>query len=207
MDTAKALEVLGLKSGPSPTALKKAYREQVKLWHPDRYSAGSAMKNLAEKNIQEANLAYAFLKRRTKAPLQTEGRPHAHETNRRSDRPQSPCSAILQVGGRRLRAALRAVLSGTLPGRLWKWLQHDPRNRFRPCYRYPDARRRRPENQHATKDFDRVLQDALQNRCALKHIHRARRRLSARDGSEKVTPVEAIARTRKSDGHPSSEKR
>ena len=69
MNTFQALEILGLDETPSLADIKKAYRQQVKIWHPDRYSEGSPLKGLAEKNIQDANLAYAHLKRQlTGAP-------------------------------------------------------------------------------------------------------------------------------------------
>lgn len=67
MDLSKALEILGLPRGASMPEVKKAYREQARLWHPDRYSEASALKKQAEKNIQDANLAYAFLKRQAQS--------------------------------------------------------------------------------------------------------------------------------------------
>ena len=137
MDTSKALEILGLSVNPSPTDIKRAYREQVKLWHPDRYSSGSAMKSLAEKNIQEANLAYAFLKRRM--PGSPKSRPpHLSKTVHQADfPPQSPAISRMLHGSHRLLAALRRSFPKRMMDQVLKWLQHDPRNRFRPWYRYP----------------------------------------------------------------------
>lgn len=205
MDTSKALEILGLEGDPSPTAIKKAYREQVKLWHPDRYSAGSTMKTLAEKNIQDANLAYAFLRRRT-AGLKPEPRPPASRPHRRPDRPQHlPFASRLRDGLHRLLSVLGNLVPDTFPGRLGNWLRNDPRNRFRPWYRYPDDSGRAEDRPNAMT-FDRALQHALQNREALKRLHRAQRKSAAGDATDGVPPVDAVARTRKVSPGGSSEK-
>ena len=201
------MEILGLEGEPSSAAIKKAYREQVKLWHPDRYSAGSAMRTLAEKNIQDANLAYAFLRQHTAPPPRTEAPPRATRTDPPPDRAtQSPFVTRLWADGRRWLATLREFVPGILPGRLLNWLQHDPRNRFRPWYRYPDDSGK-PEDRQSAVPFDRALQDAMQNREALKRLHRARRRSSEGDDADKITPVEAVARSRKTGHNASSDRR
>jgi len=200
------VEILGLEGEPSPTAIKKAYREQVKLWHPDRYSAGSAMRTLAEKNIQDANLAYAFLRQRTSSPPRTEYPPRATRTDPPPDRPTpSPLVARLREDGRRLLAVLRALVSGPLAGRVLNLLGHDSRNRFRPWYRYPEDSSK-PEDRQSAVPFERALQDAMQNREALKRLHRARRRSSEGGDAEKVAPVEAIGRSKKAGRNAASDR-
>ena len=200
------MEILGLEGEPSSAAIKKAYREQVKLWHPDRYSAGSAMRTLAEKNIQDANLAYAFLRQRAAPPPRAKDPPRATPADPLPDRTTpSPFVARLRADSRRLLATLRALVPGTLAGRLLRWLQHDPRNRFRPWYRYPDDNGR-PEDRPNAVPFDRALQDAMQNRETLKRLHRARRRSAENDDAENVAPVEAIGRSGKTGRNVSSDR-
>ncbi len=53
-------EVLGVKRGASDDEIKKAYRELVKQYHPDRYK-GNPLENLAQEKMQEINEAYAEL--------------------------------------------------------------------------------------------------------------------------------------------------
>ena len=50
--------LLELDAGSSPEAVKRSYRDLVKLWHPDRYSPGSPLQKKAEEKLKEINLAY-----------------------------------------------------------------------------------------------------------------------------------------------------
>ena len=53
-------EVLGLKEGASIEEIKKAYRELVKKYHPDRYM-DNPLSDLAEEKLREINEAYDYL--------------------------------------------------------------------------------------------------------------------------------------------------
>lgn len=53
-------EVLGLKPGASPEQIKKAYRELVKKYHPDKYQ-NNPLADLAEEKMREINEAYDAL--------------------------------------------------------------------------------------------------------------------------------------------------
>ena len=53
-------EVLGLKEGASVEEIKKAYRELVKKYHPDRYR-DNPLSDLAEEKLREINEAYDYL--------------------------------------------------------------------------------------------------------------------------------------------------
>jgi len=203
MDTSKALEILGLAGNPSPADIKKAYRQQVKIWHPDRYSDDSALKRLAERNIQDANLAYAFL--RQPMPLaQRNRRPPAAATKAPSDAPPPPPPGTPgRKTSNRFPAALRSIDLAKALDRIVHWLQSAPRNRFRPWYRYP-ATDGKAAGRKPPVDFEQVLQKAMQNRAALKRIHRARRRSSGPQGDDTVPPVAAAANPRRPKGNPSS---
>ncbi len=50
-------KVLGIKSSSSPEEVKKAYRELVKKYHPDRFQDPAA-KELANEKLKEINQAY-----------------------------------------------------------------------------------------------------------------------------------------------------
>lgn len=203
MDTAKALEILGLTGNPSPADIKKAYRQQVKIWHPDRYSEGTALKQLAERNIQDANLAYTLLKQQvSEAPR--ERRPAANASQDRTDKPPPPTATPPIKRGFRFLAVLRSIDLDKILERMRFWLQTASRNRFRPWYRYP-ASSGKPGDQATHVNFDHVLQDAMQNRAALKRIHRARRRTGGCQGCDTVPPVAAAAKPHRPKHTPSSE--
>ncbi len=61
-DLARYYEVLGLPTTASPQQIKQAYRDLVKLWHPDRYINDPLGKVKAEREIKKINEAYAALK-------------------------------------------------------------------------------------------------------------------------------------------------
>ena len=53
-------EVLGIKEGASEEEIKRAYREQVKKYHPDQYQ-DNPLSKLAEEKLREVNEAYEYL--------------------------------------------------------------------------------------------------------------------------------------------------
>jgi len=59
MDIQKCLEILGLKPDATLDEAKRAYKAQVKIWHPDRFSDDSILRPRAEENIRRINIAYA----------------------------------------------------------------------------------------------------------------------------------------------------
>ncbi|MGI8500368.1 MAG: J domain-containing protein [Hassallia sp.] len=61
LDIHHAYEILGLKPGVSQIEVKQAYRELVKVWHPDRFFAQQE-KQKAEERIKKINEAYNQLK-------------------------------------------------------------------------------------------------------------------------------------------------
>jgi len=56
-------EVLGVKENASPEEIKKAYRELVKQYHPDKYE-NNPLKDLAEEKLREINEAYDALSKK-----------------------------------------------------------------------------------------------------------------------------------------------
>ena len=53
-------EVLGVAHGASMDEVRKAYKELVKKYHPDKY-AGNPLEELAKEKLQEVNEAYDYL--------------------------------------------------------------------------------------------------------------------------------------------------
>lgn len=60
-DIHRAYEVLGLLPGASQEEIKQAYRQLVKIWHPDGFT-DPAKKQLAEEKTKVINAAYRKLK-------------------------------------------------------------------------------------------------------------------------------------------------
>jgi len=57
----EALDVLGLKRGASAVEIKEAYRDMVKVWHPDRFGSDARLRRKAEGKLKEINDAYRVL--------------------------------------------------------------------------------------------------------------------------------------------------
>ena len=61
------LEILGLKPEASRQEIDAAYREQAKMYHPDRVaSLDTEVRKMAELRMKEINAAYAELKHRSR---------------------------------------------------------------------------------------------------------------------------------------------
>jgi DnaJ domain len=57
----EALEVLALRPGATRVQIKEAYRDLVKVWHPDRFGSDARLRVKAEEKLQRINEAYRVL--------------------------------------------------------------------------------------------------------------------------------------------------
>jgi hypothetical protein len=58
MDLKHCYALLELKAGATSDDARRAYKRQVKIWHPDRFSPDSVLKGQADEQIKSINLAY-----------------------------------------------------------------------------------------------------------------------------------------------------
>jgi curved DNA-binding protein CbpA len=56
------LRTLGLEAGASREAVKKAYRDLSKVWHPDRFAEDPSLQRKAEDQLKAINDAYQQLR-------------------------------------------------------------------------------------------------------------------------------------------------
>jgi|GEM_PF-2038437 len=63
-ETSRAWAILRIAPGSSGKAIKAAYREQVKAWHPDRFQGDADRLDEAHEMLKEINWAYDFLSSR-----------------------------------------------------------------------------------------------------------------------------------------------
>jgi hypothetical protein len=56
------LRVLGLAPGATGQAIKEAYRDLVKVWHPDRFGSDERLRAKAEERLKEVNDAFEQLR-------------------------------------------------------------------------------------------------------------------------------------------------
>ena len=58
MEIKKCFEILELDPDASVDEAKQAYKDIVNVWHPDRFSHNSRLKEKGEKKLKEVNVAY-----------------------------------------------------------------------------------------------------------------------------------------------------
>jgi curved DNA-binding protein CbpA len=193
MDKDQALRVLGLTTLPTVTQLRRAYRDQVRLWHPDRYSQGSTLRHLAEKNLQDVNLAYAYLKQHVR-----DRTPKSSPLEKKwPSQPATKWSARLRLrenltfkGFRKLQRFLPKIDFS----QLLKRLPRDGLTPFRPWYRYPKTRAtvEKPSN---AATFAQALRNAMRPSSGMRRLSRRLSHQGSEDTSEAIAP---IARGRRS---------
>lgn len=61
-ELAKNYQLLGLKVGATPNEVKQAYRDLVRVWHPDRFGHDDRLRLIAQSKLKELNGAYESLK-------------------------------------------------------------------------------------------------------------------------------------------------
>ena len=62
MDLTTSYKILGLAQKADERAAKRAYKRQVRRWHPDQFPDGSSVKAAAEEQLKQINIAYARVK-------------------------------------------------------------------------------------------------------------------------------------------------
>ena len=67
MDLRQSYQILGLTETASPQAVRRAYLELVKIWHPDRFDTSPLLKQQAEEAVKQVNAAYAQIRQRIPA--------------------------------------------------------------------------------------------------------------------------------------------
>src|SRR5262245_27680018 len=65
MTRAEALRIFEIDDRRTPEEVRAAYRELVKVWHPDRFANDPGLRAKADRRLQEINYAYAVLQDRT----------------------------------------------------------------------------------------------------------------------------------------------
>jgi hypothetical protein len=73
----EALDILGLHRTATVPEIKEAYRDLVKVWHPDRFGNDSRLRRKAEERLKQINIAYQCLQGYASAPD-----PIPHKTQR-----------------------------------------------------------------------------------------------------------------------------
>jgi DnaJ domain len=104
----EALEVLALRPGASPLQIKEAYRDLVKVWHPDRFGSDARLRAKAEEKLQRINEAYRVLQSDLGAVPSYTGRA---ASTVRDDASSPRYSAYAPVAARRGGGSNRAVMS------------------------------------------------------------------------------------------------
>ncbi len=63
MNLQRCLKILELETIGSLQDAKRAYKDLVRVWHPDRFQSNPRLKQKADQKLREINLAYNYLRR------------------------------------------------------------------------------------------------------------------------------------------------
>ena len=77
MNITECYKILELENGASIDDARKAYKDMVKVWHPDRFAGNPRLRAKANEKLKELNLAYGEIRK-----LQAKGfrgRPHTEK--------------------------------------------------------------------------------------------------------------------------------
>jgi DnaJ domain len=128
MTRTEALRIFDIDDRRTPEEVRAAYRELVKVWHPDRFANDPGLRTKADRRLQEINRAYAVLQDRAEAvepPRQPTPAPHvstqpqpatprtaAHSTPLSPDQstPARWSLALLVIGGLLTGAAVVGIV-------------------------------------------------------------------------------------------------
>jgi len=81
MDIERCFEILELDRGASSDEIKQAYKDIVNVWHPDRFSNNTRLKQKAEEKLKEVNVAFDTLKAYQSTEQRREPKQEKAETN------------------------------------------------------------------------------------------------------------------------------
>ena len=104
-DAERWLQVFGLGPDATQQQIESAYRDLVKVWHPDRFQSDPRLRLKAEEKLRELNDAYDHLLRRPRAPRadpSTTGRAQVRPEPQTSESPAVP-KGYLNSRGREIR--------------------------------------------------------------------------------------------------------
>jgi hypothetical protein len=103
MNRTECYQILGVKPGASNAEIKTAYRDLVKVWHPDRFTSNPRLQEKASETMKQVNVAYDTLESAgpCESPSSRPSRPRPAERPckpRQSTRP--PERRAVQAGAR-----------------------------------------------------------------------------------------------------------
>jgi hypothetical protein len=102
-----ALRVLGLEPGATEQAVKDAYRDLVKVWHPDRFGSDARLRAKAQEKLKEVNAAFKDLRGYS---------PRHDTTSREFARPPVPAPSVEPPKTGRTRYVLMLLLAAAVAG-------------------------------------------------------------------------------------------
>ena len=63
MNAAKCRQVLGVSEDAGPEAIRQAYLDLARVWHPDRFQSDERLRRVAEEHLRQINQAYTDLRK------------------------------------------------------------------------------------------------------------------------------------------------
>jgi len=98
MTEIEAFDILGLQPDASAAELKDAYRDLVKVWHPDRFPNDPKLRAKAQEKLKDVNEAYAVLNEHIRAGRGPSSQSSENTQSRPSAGPAPPHAQTASAG-------------------------------------------------------------------------------------------------------------
>jgi curved DNA-binding protein CbpA len=89
MNLRKCYELLEIEPGASPEEVRRAYREMMAVWHPDRFAGNPRLRQRAEEKVKAINAAYEQIRSGGSSKS-----PSAGEPSGRNQRPENTPDSV-----------------------------------------------------------------------------------------------------------------
>ncbi len=123
MNIKECYRILGITPDTSLNDMHKAYRDLVRVWHPDKYVNNPRLRDKADKQLKQINMAYEMLVQLFSDREQTSKEQEHKEQEERQQQEQRRAKQEGEESGQRKRTTKRGSLTVLkYPSRYW-WRQ------------------------------------------------------------------------------------
>jgi curved DNA-binding protein CbpA len=171
-------DMLKISNNASFVEAKRAYKQLVKVWHPDQFADRPDMQSVAQEKLKEINVAYRevtqILKERSKQEKEGLSTPHENIRYQERNIPEESTSSW-HTFTTRFKKNLGDLRKFFVEKNKTAGGQHHKSGGSKDT-----GKKNRPHRKSTSLNFEKVLQDSLHRRSGLSKSYREKKELDAR---------------------------